>query len=124
MTTYREDNWKLDPEVDLDYENKFFQITFNATVDIEKIDLVWRSPIKDFLEKEDKGKVLRGFPDPLIIGFFLEDISKEYLTRLVDELKALNLPETVSIIRWKNHKDSKTFNSFLDFQSYIKNITE
>ena len=124
MTTYREDNWSFDLNTDLDYENKFFEIKFDSAINSEEINSLWRLPLRDFLEKETKGKMLSGFPDTSIISFFLEDVSKEYLLKFVDKLKNLKIPETVLIIRWKNHKDSQAFNSFLDFQSYIKNITE
>ncbi len=123
MTTYREDNWKFDPEVDLDYENKFFEIIFDSSKTPEEIDSLWREPLKEFI-KDGKGIVLGAFPNPLTLGFIIDDLSKDYLLSVVNELKRLNMPDDVSVIRYKNYKDSQTFNSFLDFQLYIKNITE
>ncbi|MCF7833886.1 MAG: hypothetical protein K9L98_02545 [Candidatus Pacebacteria bacterium] len=123
MTTYREDNWSFDPEIDLDYENKFFEIIFDSTIDIEKIDKLWRFQIKYFLEKGSKGIVLSAYPNPSIVGFILEDISKEFLVKFLNELEIINIPEAVSIIRYKNQKDNQIFKSFHDFQSYIKNLT-
>ncbi len=124
MTTYRQNNWVFDPETDLDYENKFFEIRFDSNINSEMIDKVWRIPLRDFLESEGKGKVLSGFPDASIIGFFLEDVSKKYLLKFLEKLKNFKIPKTISIIRWKNHKESQIFNSFLAFQSYVEKIVE
>jgi hypothetical protein len=119
--TYRESNWKFDPEVDLDYDNKFFQISLGSRFDADKCENLFRTPLKVLLEKEDMGTVLSGFPNILEIGILMEDSSKQGLMFLLDSLIKIRIPENVIIKQYKNYKNFREI-SFLDFKKEVENL--
>lgn len=117
---YLENNWSFDPDIDLDYENKFFEIVFDSGNDPERVNDLWRGPLKEFIN-EGKGVVLGVFPNPFIVGFFIDDPSKDLLS-VVGELKRLNVPDDVSVKRYQNYKEFQQFDSFSKFENAISNL--